>query len=531
LSFADIITCGLAGFTIAFSAVLITLRNLRPQGAFQRGADLHHTHKAPVPRFGGLALAVAFLGVELLVEFFYSAHRERTPGRLVVVLSSLAMFGVGFWDDIKPLGAKRKLLAQILIALSVYYFGIGIQLFKIPLTEHVVDLGGWGVLITVCWLVAMTNLINLIDGVDGLAGGICLMLMILIVFVGHQNGHFELLSSGMVGALVAFLWFNFPPARIYLGDGGAYFLGFQIGLFSLVNSHKGTIFAALVAPLFVLALPIVDTGLAILRRGLRGLPIFRPDRRHIHHKLLGMGYSRRKAVLWLYGVTLVFLGMGLAAYWSRGQLLPILLGLATLVLLICAGRLRFSREWFSVGRVVGDSLAMRQEVQYALTLTRWLALEGDRCASIEELWEDLALAARKLSFTSIKLTLDDGERVWSSNDAAAEPTQYANQEFHGGRSGIIELSGPGNALQRNGPSDYLEHRGSTAEPAITDPRLFEIVSELLMEGWMKAVAKWDVDGKSRLRFDSKRTRRTEPTAESQITRQSAAPENVALTER
>jgi UDP-GlcNAc:undecaprenyl-phosphate GlcNAc-1-phosphate transferase len=140
------------------------------------------------------------------------------------------MFAVGFWDDLKPLGAKRKLLAQILIALSVYYFGVGIQSFKIPLTEHVVDLGGWGVLITVCWLVAMTNLINLIDGVDGLAGGICLMLMILLAFVGHQNGHFELLSSGMVGALLAFLWYNFPPARIYLGDGGAYDAMFAVVL-------------------------------------------------------------------------------------------------------------------------------------------------------------------------------------------------------------------------------------------------------------------------------------------------------------
>src|SRR5205814_1774182 len=106
-----------------------------------------------------------------------------------------------------------------------------------------------------------------------------------------------------------------------------------IGLFSLVNSHKGTIFAALVAPLFVLALPIVDTGLAILRRGLRGLPIFRPDRRHLHHRLLGIGFSRRKAVLWFYAITLVFLVMGLAAYWSRGELVPILVGLATLVLL------------------------------------------------------------------------------------------------------------------------------------------------------------------------------------------------------
>src|SRR5207247_916357 len=140
-------------------------------------------------------------------------------------------------------------------------------------------------------------------------------------------------ASGMVGALVGFLWFNFPPARVYMGDGGAYFLGFQIGLFAIISSHKGTVFAALVAPLFVLALPIADTALAILRRGLQGLPIFRPDRRHIHHRLIKKGLSRRKVVLSFYAVTLAFMVLGLMAFWSRGQLVPTLLGVAALILL------------------------------------------------------------------------------------------------------------------------------------------------------------------------------------------------------
>ena len=166
-------------------------------------------------------------------------------------------------------------------------------------------------------------------------------------------------------------------ASTHRGD-NCYFLGFQIGLFSILSSHKGTVFAALTAPLFVLALPILDTALAIVRRGLRGLPIFRPDRKHIHHHLLGMGMSRQKVVLYLYVVTLLFLVMGFAAYWSRGRLIPVLLGAATLILLLCAGKLRFSQDWFAVGQVVGNSLDMRQEVHYALTLTHWLALEGGR---------------------------------------------------------------------------------------------------------------------------------------------------------
>ena len=136
----------------------------------------------------------------------------------------------------------------------------------------------------------------------------------------------------------------------------------------------------MVAPLFVLALPILDTGLAILRRGLRGLPIFRADKRHLHHHLLDMGLSRRRVVFYFYGVTLLFLAMAFAAYWSRGNLIPVLLGVGALLLLLCAGKLRFSRSWFAVGRVVGDSLQMREEVQYTLALMRWLELEGGRPA-------------------------------------------------------------------------------------------------------------------------------------------------------
>ncbi len=376
------------------------------------------------------------------------------------------------------------------------------QQFKIPFTATVIDLGGWGVLLTVLWLVGMTNLINLIDGVDGLAGGICLMLMALLAYVGHQSGSFALLVSGMAGALLGFLWFNFPPARIYLGDGGAYFLGFQIGLFAILSSHKGTVFAALVAPLFVLALPIVDTALAILRRGLRGLPIFRPDRRHIHHHLLDMGMSRRKVVLYFYAVTLLFLGMGFAAFWSRGHLIPVLLGLMTLILLLCAGKLRFSRHWFAVGRVVGNSLEMRQEIHYALTLMRWLALEGGRRQSAEELWSDLVFAAQRLGYTSVKLTLADGQKVWEQANGC-HPIRSVVQVVQGGRFGTLEFTAPSCKTV----DDQVQRRQECQRsfcPCVADARVFEIVSELLAEGWGEGVSKLNNGDRAPVRFDTKR---------------------------
>jgi UDP-GlcNAc:undecaprenyl-phosphate/decaprenyl-phosphate GlcNAc-1-phosphate transferase len=504
MNYWTMIYCGLLGMGIVLLGVPLVLKAAQVVKLPLRRQDLHHTQQPPVPRWGGLALVAAFVGVELLMAACEWGVNGGLVRNRVVIISSLAMFGLGFWDDIRPLGARRKLLGQILIAAAVCFCGIGIEQFGIPFTGRVIDLHGWGVLITVFWLVGMTNLINLIDGVDGLAGGICLMLMALLAYVGHQSGAVGLVASGMAGALLAFLWFNFPPARIYLGDGGAYFLGFQIGLLALLSSQKGTVFVALVAPLFVLALPILDVMLAILRRGLRGLPVFRPDRKHIHHHLLDMGLSRRKVVLWLYAVTLVFLVMGIAAYASRGQLIPLLVGLAIIILLICAGKLRFSREWFAVGRMVGNSLGMRQEVEYALAMTRCLALEGKRCGSVEELWSHLAFAGQRLGFSYIRLTLADGHRVWEQ-DHSCEPRHSVRRELQGGRLGILELKAPTCDLDHAASGVVALRRPDCRRsfcPCVSEGRVFEIISDLLAEGWVKAAMTWEEGEQTPLRFDA-----------------------------
>jgi UDP-GlcNAc:undecaprenyl-phosphate/decaprenyl-phosphate GlcNAc-1-phosphate transferase len=500
MSFWPIVSCGLVGMGIVYLLVPLLLKASAATHLFQRGGDLHHTHQQPVPRVGGLALAAAFIGVEVFIAAIWPERRAGTPDRPVVLVSSLAMFALGFWDDFKPLGAKKKLAGQIIISVIVCAFGIGIQCFKIPFTSTIIQLGGWGSLLTVFWLVGMTNLINLIDGVDGLAGGICLMLMVLLAYVGHQSGTMELLVAGMAGALLSFLWFNFPPARIYLGDGGAYFLGFQVGLFAILSSHKGTVFAALIAPLFVLALPILDTALAILRRGLRGLPIFRPDRKHLHHHLLGMGLSRRKVVLYFYAVTLIFLVMGFAAFWSRGQLIPVLMGMATLILLICAGRLHFSRHWFAVGRVVGNSLEMREEIHYALTLMRWLTLEGSRRNSAEDLWLDFVFAAQRLGFTSIKLTLADGHRIWERANGS-HPTHTVVEVLQAGRLGTLELKATCCDLGAV-PSQKMQPCERSRCPCVADATVFQIVSELLADGWVNGISRSNNAAVDPLRFDT-----------------------------
>jgi len=458
----------------------------------QRSTDCHHGQQEAIPRWGGLALVVAFIVVETFVSLFAPEERAHTPGRNIVLAGALAMFGVGFCDDLRPLGAKRKLLGQIVIAAVVCWCGIKIEFVSIPFGIGSFPLGGWAILVTIFWLVGMTNLINLIDGMDGLAGGICLMLMVLIAVVGHHCGNFELLACGMAGALAGFLRFNFPPARIYLGDGGAYFLGSQIGLFSIVNSHKGAIFASLVAPLFVLALPIVDAALAVLRRGLRGLPIFRPDRKHIHHRLSSMGFSGRQVVVWIHALTLGFLLVGLAAVWSPGDWLPVMVGTVTIILLICAGVFPFSRRWFAVGQVLANSLGMRRQTQYALCLKQWLELEGGRHKALENLWSDFVFAARRLGFVAVRLRLNEAERAWQQPGNFG-PMRLARYEMQNGRFGILEFQVP------VCPKEF-SRRENTCDPnskcellskcCPSDPRVFETMSELLAESWTKAAVRW-----------------------------------------
>lgn len=456
--------------------------------------ELHHNiGKVPVSRLGGIALALAFVSVTLYTYWFEQPLHARTGLGKIMVLS-LAMFGIGLWDDLFSLGAKRKLIGQILVASAAYYLGIGIYHFQIPFTGHIIDLGFWSWMVTLFWLVAMTNLINLIDGVDGLAGGICLMLMLLMVYVCGSSNLLSFIALGMAGALLGFLWFNFPPARIYMGDGGAYFLGFLIGSMTIVSSQKGTIFAALIAPLFVLALPILDTTLAIVRRGVQGLPLFRADRSHIHHRLLDTGIPRRKVVLWLYCFTSFFLVLGFTAFWWHGQHFAVLVGIGFLVILLAAGQFNFSREWFIVGRILGNSLAMRAEIQYALAHTRWLALEGSRSKNLAAICEDTVFIARKLGYASVRIRLEDGEKTWQIIPVNEKGCCHFQHKLPGHPYCVMELTAPC-------PISDAKNEDLSGSRMMNE-KSFHILSDLLAEGWAKSISTWKKQHGLPVRFES-----------------------------
>jgi len=456
-----------------------------------RPSESHHTHKTPISRLGGIALAGAMVAVVLVFSFLVGPGMLLKDDLWLVIPTSLAMFGLGLWDDLRALGARRKLLGQILIASVAFFCGIDIAHFKLPFFNQIIDLGIWAWPVTVFWLIAMTNLINLIDGVDGLAGGISLMLMILLVYVSMQAGSVPFIAAGMLGALVGFLRFNFPPARIYMGDGGAYFLGCLIGCLTIVTSQKGTIFAALAAPLFVLALPIIDTSIAIARRGFRGLPLFRPDRKHIHHRLLASGHSRRTVVLGLYAFTAFFLVLGFASFCWHGQYFSLFLGIGTLTIILVAGKFDFSREWLSLGRVLGNSMETRAEIQYAISLSRWLALEGARAPTVESLAEDAVFIARKLGFESVRIKLNNQEKNWPLLDSSESCHSYRH-ELPGDQDCFIELNISCRDSNRTEDANRCKKCRCTSD----------ISADLLAEGWAKAVGDWQKCHRRPVRFQA-----------------------------
>jgi UDP-GlcNAc:undecaprenyl-phosphate GlcNAc-1-phosphate transferase len=471
MTWGQMILYSLFGLLACWRLIPLILRWTTNRGDSNRGTEFHHAPTIPIARLGGVALAAAFAVVALAIHVLGSVPAANADTFGVVVFSSLAMFGLGFWDDVSPLGARFKLAGQIVIAASVYFCGIKIEVLGNPFTGVDLGLGGCGFIATVFWLVTLTNLINLIDGMDGLAGGICLMLMCLLASVGTgvHSGFPMLLSAGMAGALLGFLRFNYPPAKIHMGDGGAYFLGFLIGILSIVNSHKGAVAAALIAPLFALALPIVDVSLAILRRGLRGLPLFRPDQKHIHHQLIAFGFSRGRTVLILHAVSFLCLFLALGVFWSQGRLLPLFIGFLFLILAIAGRSCGFTRDWFGLAGQLGQSRVLRKETRCALVLSRWLELQAERCDSVHGLWRDYQFVVNKFGFSRVRLVLKDGADTWNL-DGYKEETgrlQHICHEMSGGT--IIEFS---------------------ADKAVLPEKLFELLAELAAETWHKAALRW-----------------------------------------
>jgi UDP-GlcNAc:undecaprenyl-phosphate/decaprenyl-phosphate GlcNAc-1-phosphate transferase len=277
----------------------------RRAGLFDRN-DSRKVHGRDIPRVGGvgIVLAVAFTGLVTLMVLGPREMTANTRGLLVVFAGGLAIHLVGLYDDMRQLHARWKFLAQIVIAVLVFAAGVRMTTLSLPFVR-VIDLGTWvGLLFTVVWFVGITNAFNLIDGLDGLAAGAALFSLTTMFVVAIANFRYgaALATLTLAGATLGFLYYNFHPATIFLGDSGSLFLGFMLAGIGVLSAQKSPTVVAVAIPVVSLGLPVLDTLIAVARRFLRRQPIFVADRGHIHHRLLGRGYSPRTVVLTLYGV-------------------------------------------------------------------------------------------------------------------------------------------------------------------------------------------------------------------------------------
>jgi UDP-GlcNAc:undecaprenyl-phosphate GlcNAc-1-phosphate transferase len=252
-------------------------------------------HARPIPRLGGLAL---FFGIIVAALAFLDLGEE-TRG---ILLGAAVATTVGAIDDFRGLVWWEKLLGQTAAAIIPVSFGIWIDRFTFPVLG-VHDLSPWvGKPLTVIWIVAIMNMVNFLDGLDGLAAGVCAIAGVTFSVIALSLGKPEaaILSAIVFGACLGFLRHNFYPARIFMGDSGAMLLGFVLATVSVQGLLKTAATVALFFPLLVLAVPILDTSFVVARRLKYGQPIFLADREHLHHRFLNIGFSQRRAVVYIY---------------------------------------------------------------------------------------------------------------------------------------------------------------------------------------------------------------------------------------
>ncbi len=265
--------------------------------------DNRKIHTSPTPRMGGLAIYAGFV-----IAVLCSMHVTREIRGLLLGASFIVALGI--LDDIYQLPARVKLLGQIIAATIPVYLGIRIEWLTNPVSGGYMYMDQLSIPVTILWVVGMTNALNLIDGLDGLAAGVSLIASVTVIIVAIQNGFYPIaiLTAALAGSTLAFIKYNFNPASIFMGDTGSMFLGYMLAAISVLGVVKSAATIALLVPTVALGLPIMDTGFAIVRRYSNGKPIFKPDKGHLHHRLLEAGLSQRQAVLLMY-----FISMALSA--------------------------------------------------------------------------------------------------------------------------------------------------------------------------------------------------------------------------
>jgi UDP-GlcNAc:undecaprenyl-phosphate GlcNAc-1-phosphate transferase len=403
---------------------------------------VRRVHSRAVPRLGGVAVFAAVVIPVVVLQFLDTdfARGLADPGahvRQVHVLALLVtgglVFAIGLVDDLVGVGVRTKLIVQVIAATIACAMGIRIDFIGVG-GQTVIEFGWWAWPLTILWVVSITNAVNLIDGLDGLAAGISLIAcgVMLVFAVYTQNVTMTVLMTAMLGSLTGFLFFNFNPARIFLGDCGSMFLGYFLATASVMCSMKSAALVGLALPAAALGLPIFDTLFSMLRRALERRSMFGADRKHIHHRLVDSGLHQRHAVIIMYAITALAAGIGMLMILVSdvGELALILIGalLPSLLVFRAVGAMRIGESFStfqhnrSIARDIKEQRRGSEEMRLCL----------QEAKTLDEWWKALRRAAREMGFARMVIQLElpgePGRRlVWRlpHRQAGADRTMQA----------------------------------------------------------------------------------------------------------
>ncbi|MBQ6150513.1 MAG: undecaprenyl/decaprenyl-phosphate alpha-N-acetylglucosaminyl 1-phosphate transferase [Mogibacterium sp.] len=296
------------GFVVAYLTAPISIKLAHRLGVIDTPKDARRVHKKPIPRFGGMSIFLGSMAAMVIPAGMNSNIKT-------AMIGGAMMYILGIIDDIKDIKPAVKFGGQLLIASIVYAMGIRITFisnyFGAAVTDahaNVILSAGVSYIITVFWIVGITNAVNLMDGLDGLAAGSVAIMSLSLAYIAYIHG-VRLGSMPVCVALVAvaagclgFLPYNFSPAKTFMGDGGALYLGYMIAVLSVISPLKRATVVGALIPMLTLAVPIFDTALAMLRRALKHESIMAADKGHLHHHLMAAGFGQRRSVLIMYGI-------------------------------------------------------------------------------------------------------------------------------------------------------------------------------------------------------------------------------------
>ncbi len=421
-------------FTAALIVSAVTARFVRDvanaRGWVTAPESARHMHARPIPRLGGIAILFAVVLIvtsAVVASNLFHWNYVVSSGTLLGLLGpTLLIFALGLADDFRPMSPYVKFGVQILAAGWLYLDGFGITRLQLLFGGR--QLGSVAELVlTVFWVLLITNAFNLLDGLDGLASGSALFASLVVFIVSLVSGNTltEVVTIALAGAIVGFLRYNFNPATIFLGDCGSLVIGFVLSAVSMASSEKAPTAVAVAIPVVSFGLPILDTFMAVLRRFLNRRPLFTADGEHIHHKLLQRGLSHRQAVVVLYAVSACFALISLPLLSPNSGMIAVVLTIVGLGVFFGLQHLgydevdelrRVARRTWEQKTIITNNLAIRRATD-----------ELARAESLEQICEILKLAFHDHDFDGFEFSFSPELPGWHGVLELSPPVQY---EWH-----------------------------------------------------------------------------------------------------